>query len=57
MALYEDPELENDNEEGTSDPSFGRGGIVRTIGKEAYREGKNEVIRSIFGFLFGDDDD
>ena len=57
MALYEDPELENGNEEGTGDPSFGRGGIVRTIGKETVREGTKEVISGIFDFLFGDDDD
>lgn len=58
MALYEDPELGNDNEEGTGDPSFGgRGGIVRTIGTETVREGTREVIRGIFDFLFGDDDD
>lgn len=58
MAMYEDPELENE-EEGTSDgntrtpPFTGLGGeLIRTAGKE----GTRELVRGIFDFLFGDDD-
>ena len=59
MALYEDPELNNDNEEGTSggdNPSFG-GSIGQTVVKEV----KRELVHEAFGFIrdlfFGGDDD
>ena len=56
MSLYEDPELENDNEEGTNNPSFG-GSIGQTVVKEV----KRELVHEAFGFIrdlfFGGDDD
>ena len=62
MALYEDPELENDNEEGTGDTSF-RGSIgqtiVKEVEKEVYREVKQEAVGGFFSFLgelFSEDD-
>ena len=57
MALYEDPELENGNEESTGDPSFGRGGIGSVIGKEVKRELVHEAVGFIRDLFFGGDDD
>ena len=63
MALYEDPELENGNEEGTSDPSFGGRpirGLVGTLIDIAEQEARHEARNTFFDFVssfFGGDDE
>ena len=57
MALYEDPELENGNEESTGDPSFGRGGLGSTIRNQVRHELFTETVVFIRDLFFGGDDD
>ena len=54
--MYEDPELNNDNEEGTNNPSFG-GSIGQTVVKEVKRELVHEAVGFIRNLFFGGDDD
>ena len=57
MALYEDPEFENDNEEDTNNPSFIDPSFRGSIGKEVKRELVHEAVGFIRNLFFGSDDD
>lgn len=59
MAMYEDPELENEEStSGGNNPSFtGGGGLGSAIGKEVRRELVQEAVGFIRDLFFGGDDD